>query len=529
MRIGSGIGRTEIGAAILVLVGLLLRLREAAQTFLNPDEAQYFYLSLPNSLKQLYPATLSTHHPPLLFFILHPVIAISSSEIALRLFPVLAGSAVGWVAYRWLTRIWNEGAGLAALIILTFSPNLISLSAQARGYSLEMLFAALAILSLVAALDTQSVRGIIVFSAWLYLAILAEYSAAWFAGAAAIYFLLRARESRVSRRMLLVWAAGQAGALCIYATLYRTSIRPLLAESLHLTTHGFLVGGFPQVHSNLLVFAASATVKQFAYAFSSTPLGVLAAVLFGAGLVLLWKGRSRLEQVRGRSLATLLVAPFVLACTGAILGVHPFGKSRHTAILSLFIAAGVGVALERLLRSRAWIAGFTALALMAAWLTSAEPDPNNIAAARHSRQSMIAAIEHLRSSVPPGSLILTERETIEVLGYYLSGQLSSQLYKDRERPREMNVGSFRVVSSRGYGWRDARSFIEDVTEARRDFGLRADEPPWVVDGGWKTDIDAKLTEQDPGLVLPGFRSFDGALTLFQLPGSGAGFMRVGTP
>ena len=116
-----------------------------------------------------------------------------------------------------------------------------------------------------------------------------------------------------------------------------------------------------------------------------------------------------------------------------------------------------------------------------------------------------------------------------MLGYYLSGQLSSQLYKDRERPQEMNVGSFRVVSSCGYGWRDARSFIEDVTEVRRDFGLRADEPPWVVDGGWKTDIDAKLTEQDPGLVLPGFRSFDGALTLFQLPGSGARFMRVGTP
>ncbi len=91
------------------------------------------------------------------------------------------------------------------------------------------------------------------FAAWLYLVILSEYSAAWVAGSYAIYFLLRVRDARISLRLFLVWAAVQLGALCVYVTLYFTSMRHLLKQFQSLTTEGF-----PQAHSNFLAFAASA-------------------------------------------------------------------------------------------------------------------------------------------------------------------------------------------------------------------------------------------------------------------------------
>jgi hypothetical protein len=160
--------------------------------------------------KGWYRHIVEFEHPPLLAFSLHEVLRINSSELAVSRVSVLTGSIFPWFAYRWLATVRNSGAGFAALLILTFSPNLVSLSAQARGYTLALFFTALSLLLIELAFETQSALRLVLFALCLYLAILSEYSTAWFVGAAGIYVLTRGVESRVSRRFWLVWGLSQS-------------------------------------------------------------------------------------------------------------------------------------------------------------------------------------------------------------------------------------------------------------------------------------------------------------------------------
>jgi 4-amino-4-deoxy-L-arabinose transferase-like glycosyltransferase len=507
--------RTEwVVVGPVMILGLVLRLVEAGRTYLNADEIKYFFLALGN-FRQILNVGLQTDHPPLLFFLLHPVASITSSGIALRLIPVLAGVIFPWVVYRWLARVWNARAGLIALFILTLSPNLIFLSAQIRGYTIELLFAALALLFLESGLEEGSVRLMILFSLSLDLAILSEYSAAYFAGAVGIYFLLRARELGVTPRLWAVWAMGQLSALVIYAALYRISIKPSLAMRQGYIDE-FLRGGFPGAHQNLLLFSALATLKQFAYAFSSIIVGIGAAVLFGAALVILWKDSSPSSRTRNRIVATLLATPFLFASTAALLRLHPYARSRHTVILCLFVAAGVGILLERVFRARPWIAGFGAVALGLFWMFGAEPDQHNIPRSRNRRTSMIAAINYLQSSVPPGSVVLANKETARYLRFYLPDRRELRLATDFDSHDGPLMGVFRVAWRR-WDFGDVDDFLGDLTSVRREFGLNRDAPIWVLDGGFDSGIDSRLRKRFPGISLPEFHDFDGALTVFQTP------------
>jgi hypothetical protein len=506
----------EIAVGIVVIVGFLLRLSQAVRFYLNPDELQYFFLSLPSSFKALYLGSRQTHHPPLLFFLLHWVIGFSSSEIAVRMVPLLAGSLFPWVVYRWVARVWNVGAAFAALLILTFSPNLIALGAQARGYTLGLLFAGLAILFLEIALETGSILHLAAFTGWLYLAILSEYSTAWFAGAAGVYFLIRAREPRVSRRTIALWAPGQAGALSLYVLLYETILRSELNNPLRgRLVEGYLHGAFPTPHQNLFVFAVLGTVKQFAYTFSSAWLGVLALVLFAAGLILLWRGLTPGGQVRSRALAVFLVAPFPLALAGAVLLVHPYGRTRQTVLFSLFIALGVGVAVERIFRSRIWIAALCALVLVPLWHFAAEPDQLDIAGYRHRRESMIAAVDYLRSSLPAGTLIMTDMETGYLLHYYLKSDWEKDVHWDIGHPADEHFGPFRVTWVR-WDLGSADTFAADLASVREHFGLNPGAPVWIVNGGFDIGVPLQPRDRD-AKTLPGFRNFDDAVVVFQTP------------
>ncbi len=141
---------------------------------------------------------------------------------------------------------------------------------------------------------------------------------------------------------------------------------------------------------------------------------------------------------------------------------------------------------------------------MSAWLTIAEPDQHNIRAIRHSRQSMLAGIAYLRSNVPPGSVLLVEKEAAEVLQYYLDRQLNA-------------AAPFRIEISKDYQWQDFERFKSDMAAARSNFAMRIEEPLWIVEGGWQMNVVPLLRQQNPGLVLPAFRNVDDALTLFQVP------------
>jgi hypothetical protein len=479
----------KAAAAAAIALGFALRLAEAARFPLNPDEALHLFVASPADWLEQF---RTVHHPPLLFLVLRAALAVSASEIALRFVPALAGALYPWFAYRWLARAVNPGAGLAALLLLEFSPNLVALSPQARGYSLALMFAAAAMLCLERALQSESPRWIALFTACLYGAVLAEYSAAFFAAAAGIYALAR----RPSRRFLFPWAAGQAGAIAIYAILYRVQIAPLLADRARLV-NAYLRGAFPQPGENPLGFAARGIIKQFAYTMSSIPLGVAAAALFAIGIALLWS-TGRRALVWG-SLAALL-----LPLAAALAGVFPYGRSRHTVIVSLFLAAGIGAALDRLLRGRARMA---AVALVALWPLAAEPDQNN-PPRDHTRGRLVAAIERLRSIAGAGP-VLADYETALVLRYYLEGARGIEIAPHADALREARIGGVRMT------WRywdhgSPAVFRETMALARRELRVAPDAPLWVVDGGFDSGLAARLhTGAYPDL--------DGLLAVFAVP------------
>src|SRR2546430_14833211 len=204
----------------LIIGGLVARLVLAHRTFLNPDEALHYLLSAQASLALVYEASLTTAHPPLLIVLLHYWRLLGNSEFVLRLPSVLAGTAFCWIMFLWLQRMTDRTTALIGLSLLSFSPSLISLSAENRQYSLLMFFCASSLYFLERAIGENSAGMMLLSSLSLYLALLTHYSSFIFALTLGIYALVRVRKSKPQTRVVVTWVAGQLGALELCAYLY---------------------------------------------------------------------------------------------------------------------------------------------------------------------------------------------------------------------------------------------------------------------------------------------------------------------
>src|SRR5437016_7736577 len=168
---------SDSGALLLFLLagGLAARLLLAHLTFLNPDEVLHYLLSAEPSFDMAYKASLTTAHPPLLIVLLHYWRLLGNSEFVLRLPSVLAGTAFCWITFLWLQRVTDRTTALIGLALLSFSPSLISLSAENRQYSLLMFFCATSLYLLDRAIG-ENVGMMLLSSLPLYLALLTHYS-----------------------------------------------------------------------------------------------------------------------------------------------------------------------------------------------------------------------------------------------------------------------------------------------------------------------------------------------------------------
>src|SRR3989475_12744371 len=179
-----------------------------------------------------YKTSLTNAHPPFFFWLLYFWRYVGNSEFVLRLPSVLAGTALGWVAFKWVGDLFGRNAGSICLALLTFSPTMIALSADVRGYALLLFFMASALFFLELAFQKRSVGMMVLFSLCLYLAILTHYSALWFALVVGVYSLLRVVSGQLPARVVRVWLGFQAGAAAIYAWLYVTHITKLRGRGL---------------------------------------------------------------------------------------------------------------------------------------------------------------------------------------------------------------------------------------------------------------------------------------------------------
>lgn len=485
---------TGLLTAAIVLAGSYWRLHQAASFYLNPDEAWSYVVASQqdwHGLWGFYQNAVTVAHPPLFIFILRGILHFGNSELMLRSVSILAGSLFPWFVMLWVRRISGNAAGLCALLLLTFSPTLIGLGTEVRTYALAFLFVSASLAALQRALDNGSVLWMVWFHLCLYLAILTDYSIVWFVGAAGVYALLSLWSRPARRDVRVAWTVGQAGAVGLYLFLLATAA----LRSHYVVSEDWLRSAFPQAGEHLAIFAIKGFLRQFKYLMGSTYLFPFAAAAFLLGVYALWKKRSTLQIV-------LLILPFCLACAGAMLGVFPYGTSRHTAFLGILIAAGAAQGVSTLTRARMLPVLMAAVFLIPIWIATALGDEMAIPESRHRLLWMRDAVQFLRTNAAPGSVVVTDRGTDLMLAYYLG---SSDYDASSIAPflvRES--GGFRIVSVRSFQFRDDKKLREAVSGAEQVFRLEG--PVWVAAGGF--DI---LVETPPSAVQP----FSHAITIFR--------------
>jgi hypothetical protein len=492
----------------LLSLGLLARLWLAQAVFLNADEALHYLLSLQPSLKLTYQATLSTAHPPLYILLLHYWGSLGSSEFFLRLPSVLAGTAFCWLAFLWLERVTNRAAAVIGLSLLLFSPALIYLSAELRQYSVLLFFCAGALYFLDRALAEDSVRALLLSALALYLALLTHYSALLFALTIAVYALMRLRTVSPRAKFLGVWIASQVAALGMAAVLFKTHVSLLRGRNLpERIADSYLRGSiYHSAQEHVVSFVIKTTIRLFHYLFSQEAVGIAGLLLFVAAIVLLLRRPGRpLEpgQPASSQLAFLLTFPIVVNCAVGLLGLYPFGGSRHNSFLALFVMSGIAIALAHWQWSRKWAkpAGIAAVLLICNLFPS--PTGPYIRLKNQRQRQMRAAVDFMRQQAPPGSLIFADDQGGLLLSYYLCHNPVVRLGPPPQHFFEARCGEYQVVSLDSHLWIfRAPTFSSELEALSRRYSLAAGQTIWVFQAGWLVDKEPDLRTEFRKLGCP---------------------------
>ena len=289
-------------ALAIVAAGFVLRLLAASRSYLNPDEALHYLLLNQYSVFLAYKASLTNAHPPLIYVLLYFWRFLGRSELMLRLPSVFAGTAFCWLAFKWVERILGKTSALIAIILATFSPALIALSAEVREYALLLCFIAAALTFHEGAFEEKSSAKMWLFNCFLYLAIVTHYSAVFFTISMGIYTIARIAERGIPRNVIAVWASGQAGALAIYGFLYVTHVSRI-KESIASWAMPYDQAYFRIDRESIFTFTWEHTLDIFLFLFEQEYIADVILAAFIAGVIILFtrdllvRSSSRIQSI----------------------------------------------------------------------------------------------------------------------------------------------------------------------------------------------------------------------------------------
>lgn len=512
---------TPIVAAVIAL-GLIWRLWLAQATFFNTDEAWHYSLSTRSSAWLAYKASLTISHPPLLILIEHVWRALGTSNLMLRLPSVIAGAAFCWIFYRWLALVAGRTAAWAGLIFVAFLEPMISTSAEVRQNPWLLLFSILTAYSFELALAKSSVVMMLTSVASLYLAMLSHYAAFFVAAALGLYAILRMWEQRPALSVLTAWLVGQVGGVAVATGLYVTHLGhldSLLTTSL-LPQQYLSNSYFHNGQEHLLPFLYRGTFGIFRFIFGETQIGQFAAILFVAGLVILFRRkRSSPSQPTAHALAFLCLIPFVLNWLAAAAGRYPYGRTRQCMFLAIFALTGVSVCLARIAQERVVVTITLAagiVVLCQAFGTLQDRDALPVAEQRH--QLMDQMVEFIRANVGANDLIFTDQATSYQLRHYFCNQKPVSIEAWAAGFQRFSCEGLRVVFT---GPNDGALTAQAVDARWRNSDGHHDLAAgviniWVVQGGWASGLGEAMRSL-PGLAQLDIHSFGRYLEAFRLP------------
>ena len=500
-------------AGLIVLAGFAVRFYASTRAFFNPDEVLHYIIINQPSAWLAYKASLGNAHPPLIFLVLYAWHFLGHSEVFLRFPSVVLGTAACGVAFLWLRDLMGKAAGLIGLTLFAFSPSMVALSAQTRGYALLLLCMSGALYFLARAFRENSAGKMWCFTICLYLAVLSHYSAVFFTVAAGLYVIARFSDSKNSRRLLVPWALGQVGAAAIYAILYVTHISKIRG-SIAVWSTGFSGGYFQLSGKDIFTFTGLGALKIFAYLFGELYVACAMLLVFAVAAGILFAGdlRHRTDSPQLSHLSILVLFPFFAIWGASLAGIYPFEGSRHTVFLAPLAFAGVSYLLPALLGRRLWICLLAGFSLVACSNAFAEKpaEPGVSSGIDGSPAAMAAAVNYMNRSIPRGDRILVDYQSFPAVIFYYCGPQASP-------PMDTSSAGYFLASCNGHSivsvhyWQFiAPAFSGLFTQMARDNGLRPGDPVWVYQTGWDAAIDKTLPDEDPRFRCLRPKRFGGA-------------------
>jgi 4-amino-4-deoxy-L-arabinose transferase-like glycosyltransferase len=481
---------------LVLAIGFVARLLPAKRLFLNPDEALHFLLSSQSSLRVAYHAALTNAHPPLLILMLYYWRWFGHSGWLLRLPSVLAGTVCCWFVYQWLKLITDRAAAFIGLLLFTFSPSLIGLSAEIRQYALLLFFMACCLYLSERALRENSLLFMGLFSLSLYGALLTHYSSLFFAFTLGVYMVVRLYPYGKALPLVAIWGAGQVAGTALSGYFLITHVAHLRQTGmLRPDYEGYLRKSiFHAGERSFITFAAAQTLRVFTYLFSHGVVGTLALLAFMAGMILLLGGKAPRNKSgpSSRELALLLAIPFVANFGAALFGQYPYGGTRHATILAPFVVAGacIGLAAWKPALSRTKILNIV-VALALCNVFPAPPPP--IRARNQLSTLMEQATDYVRNAVTPGSVIFTDYQSGLLFGYYVCGEGVVQVFPPLQATARFNCGTYSVISTGPQEWEFyADDFPEQMRSMVETNGIAPGTKVWLFDAGWINASAPKL-------------------------------------
>ncbi len=491
---------------LILLVGFFARLIPAWRLWLNADEALHYLLSVQPSLALTYRASLTTAHPPLLIVLLHYWQRLGTSEFVLRLPSVLAGTAACGMAFLWFEKVTDRKTAVIGLTLMAFSPPLISLSAEIRQYPLLWLFTISALYLFEVAVSRSSWHAMLAASAMIWLAMLTHYSAFLFALTFGVYSLVRIVGSRPKGAVIAVWAAGQVAAAGLALFLLRSHVEKLKSIGLQeLIASTYLRASiYHKGEVNVFWFIPREFLRFFHFLFSQGAVGALALALFIAGIFLLARRPLPSASSTGpsqRLLAVLLAFPFAANSLLALLGVYPFGGTRHNSYLAVFAMLGVAVALAHWQAQRIrGQQGFWAATVLVLVLCNIFPTPRGefIRWRDQQRPLMQAAVSELKQSMAgdPHAVLLTDNQGGLLLSYYWCGEKIVQFEEPFADFFEARCDGHRALTIEPTRWIfKGPTFAGDVSALQQRFFLPPDTSLYLFQAGWVIDKEPELRKE----------------------------------
>lgn len=338
VRINVGLTRTIHLYLLLAvsLIGAAIRLPQLGHHSLWLDEVQIYWFAQGKLSTILEQNATYNSAPPLFVLLISFIDNFGSSEIYLRIIPVLFGilgiPAIWFLANQFV----GKNIALFISLLVAISPTMVTYSQEVREYSLTFFLATCMLFCFVTFLKQPRRIHQTALATIIGFAILTQYGLAILILALNLIFGIYLIRGKLNSSQVQTWAMVQFLGLFISLFVYFTSLEKQLshgsfASNTYLAT-AYWDGSLESLR-HLIIWQSLRSI-EFVY-----PVLPLFSLLVIWGIVI---------SIRRHQWLVIqsFVAPFIVTICFAILGVFPHSGTRQTLFLSPMIFVMMGIGLE---------------------------------------------------------------------------------------------------------------------------------------------------------------------------------------